>query len=67
MNPLALQIMSRTKEFACATVNPEEKALPVHNQPLVPEFPKVPSVDEDTISVESDDITIGTVPPKFSK
>ena len=52
--------MSRTKEFNCATVNSAEgKETPPSLKPLTPELAKAPSLDDDTISVGSDDITIG--------
>ena len=58
LNPLALQIMSRTKEFNCANVGTEDKPSVIH-KPLTPEYPKPLSIDEDTISVGSDEIIPG--------
>lgn len=52
--------MSRTKEFNCANVGPEEKPTPIQKV-QIPDLPSIPSVDDDTISVGSDEITIGDI------
>ncbi|CAK8671833.1 unnamed protein product [Clavelina lepadiformis] len=58
LNPLALQIMSRTKEFTCASGSAEDKQTAKAAVPTL-EFPHTPSMEEDTASVASDEITIG--------
>nr|CAB3267704.1 WD repeat-containing protein 44-like [Phallusia mammillata] len=63
LNPLALQIMSRTKEFSCATGGATEEAppqTPSQKENLASvEIAQSVASEEETMSVASDDITIG--------
>ena len=56
--------MSRTKEFTCASVSAEDKQTAKAAVPTL-EFPHTPSMEEDTASVASDEITIGKVLDSF--
>ncbi|XP_078482822.1 WD repeat-containing protein 44-like isoform X2 [Ciona intestinalis] len=63
LNPLALQIMSRTKEFACAgsddpqpTAPPSSRGIPT---PTPADITPINLSEDDNTSIASDDITIG--------